>query len=234
MGNRFLLGALVALALGCEGAMATEPPRNGAGGTDTAIDAGTGAGGSSGGPGGTAGTGGIAGTGGTAGTGGIAGIGGTAGTGGDPGRCAGGPLPAPIPNCAPTPVPNTGDVRADCVARINQFRWDCQCLPALERWNEGESCADQHAEYDSTRSAHSGFRDRVCSPGGWAQNECPGWNSAQHIITGCLQAMWDEGPGEPFSVHGHYINMTNPEYSRVACGFFTTPSGSVWGVQNFE
>jgi uncharacterized protein YkwD len=46
--------------------------------------------------------------------------------------------------------------------------------------------------------------------------------------------MWDEGPGEPYSVHGHYINMTNPSYSMVACGFYETGGGSVWAVQNFQ
>jgi hypothetical protein len=46
--------------------------------------------------------------------------------------------------------------------------------------------------------------------------------------------MWDEGPGEPYSVHGHYINMTNPLYGMVACGFYETGGGSVWAVQNFQ
>ena len=46
--------------------------------------------------------------------------------------------------------------------------------------------------------------------------------------------MWDEGPGEPFVEHGHYINMTNPDHSMVACGFYETPSGDVWSVQNFQ
>ena len=43
-----------------------------------------------------------------------------------------------------------------------------------------------------------------------------------------------EGPGEPFSDHGHYINMTNESYTKVACGFYTTPGGAVWSVQNFS
>jgi hypothetical protein len=46
--------------------------------------------------------------------------------------------------------------------------------------------------------------------------------------------MWDEGPGEPYSAHGHYINMTNPSYTMVACGFYETAGGSVWSVQNFQ
>lgn len=148
--------------------------------------------------------------------------------------CSGGPLAAPIANCKPEALPSSGDRYADCVTRINQLRWECQCLPALQRWTEAEGCADQHSQYDSTRSAHSGFRDEICSPGGWAQNECPGWGSAVHVIEGCLQAMWDEGPGEPYSAHGHYINMTNPSYTMVACGFYETGNGSFWSVQNFQ
>lgn len=151
-----------------------------------------------------------------------------------PGECASGPLAAPITPCAPTPPASTGDPYQDCVNRINQFRWECQCLPPLMRWTEAEGCADQHAEYDANGAgAHGGFRDRICSPGGRAQNECPGWRSHEHVITGCLQAMWDEGPGEPFSAHGHYINMSNTAHTRVACGFYDA-GGSMWSVQNFQ
>ena len=145
------------------------------------------------------------------------------------------PLTAPIPGCRPSPVPDTGDIYADCVARINQFRAECQCLPPLRRWTEGESCADQHAQYDSEGAGpHGGFRDRVCSSGGNAQNECPGWPSSSEVISGCLQQMWDEGPGEPFSAHGHYINMSSDRYSQVACGFHVAADGSTWAVQNFQ
>ena len=163
------------------------------------------------------------------------------GTGGTPAvppefteACDNGPLDAPRPNCAPAVLPSSGNVYEDCVMRINQLRWECQCLPPLARWTDAETCADEHAEYDSTRGAHAGFSADICSPGGRGQNECPGWNSNAHVINGCLQAMWDEGPGEPFSEHGHYINMTNPAHSRVASGFHTTGDGTVWSVQNFQ
>jgi len=46
--------------------------------------------------------------------------------------------------------------------------------------------------------------------------------------------MFDEGPGEPYSAHGHYINMTNPAHSRVACGFYQGPDGRWWAVQDFQ
>lgn len=163
--------------------------------------------------------------------------GGTGGAPGDPrfiADCSNGPLTAPITNCQPEPLESSGNPYADCVTRINQLRWECQCLPPLQRWTEAEGCADQHSEYDSTRGPHAGFRDDICSPRGWAQNECPGWGSTQQVIHGCLQAMWDEGPGEPYSEHGHYINMTNPSYTMVGCGFYETSEGRFWSVQNFQ
>jgi hypothetical protein len=172
-----------------------------------------------------------AGDGGTPGSGG--GSPGTGGTGSIEG-CSTGPLAQPIANCQPEPLDSTGDPYADCVARINQLRWECQCLAPLQRWNAAESCADQHAEYDSARDPHAGFIDNICSPRGSAQNECWGSRSTEHVVTGCLQAMWDEGPGESYVEHGHYINMTNPSYTMVACGFHETGDGSVWSVQNFQ
>ncbi|MDH3726937.1 MAG: CAP domain-containing protein [Myxococcales bacterium] len=148
--------------------------------------------------------------------------------------CKKGPLRNPRPNCAPPPLPSTGDPYRDCVARINQLRWKCQCLPALARWKGGEKCANKHAKYDGKRGNHAGFNDGICKPKGSAQNECPGWPSTAGVIDGCLQAMWDEGPGKRFSKHGHYINMSNTKYDRVACGFAKTPDGTVWSVQNFR
>jgi len=69
--------------------------------------------------------------------------------------------------------------------------------------------------------------------GEFAQNTCPNWGSETDVVAGCLQAMWDEGPGEPFEEHGHYINMSNPDYTKVACGFFASDQG-VWANQNFS
>lgn len=148
--------------------------------------------------------------------------------------CKKGPLRNPRPGCAPPPPRSTGDPHRDCVARINQLRRQCQCLPPLARWKGGEKCANKHAKYDSKRGMHAGFNDNVCKPKGAAQNECPAWPSTADVIEGCLQAMWDEGPGRRFSKHGHYINMSNREYERVACGFARTADGSVWSVQNFH
>lgn len=209
------LGAFVGLAVAlgaCSGGSST----------------GTGDGGLAGGTGGASGSG----SGGT-GTGGT-GTGGT-GTGGT-GSCT------PNLGCTLAAPASTGDPAQDCVNRINQFRTQCACLPALQRWTDGEACADQMAQYDSEhpQSAHQGFRDQICD-GGWAQNECPGWGSAGEVVGGCLQMMWDEGPGPAgcaddsacFQQHGHHINMTNTGYTKVACGFYDA-SGDMWSVQNFK
>lgn len=154
-------------------------------------------------------------------------------TEGDDGSCDE-PRATPIAGCQPAVPESTGDRYADCVARINQLRAECQCLPPLTRWTEAEGCADQQAQYDYEQDEyHAGFTDSICSPRGNAQNECPGWGSTEQVIGGCLQMMWDEGPGEPYSEHGHYINMTNPAYTKVACGFYDVPGGGLWAVQNF-
>ncbi|WP_437936331.1 CAP domain-containing protein [Sorangium sp. So ce341] len=118
-----------------------------------------------------------------------------------------------------------------CVDTINQHRATLG-LPPLARWTEAESCSDEECESDgNTGQAHGAFG--ACDER--AQNECPGWNGPpESMIVPCLQVMWDEGPGEDFNKHGHYINMSSTAYTKVACGFHTFPDGSVWAVQNFR
>ncbi|MBN2802811.1 MAG: hypothetical protein JXR91_06940 [Deltaproteobacteria bacterium] len=121
------------------------------------------------------------------------------------------------------------EARVDCVDRINEFR-ATEDLPPLKRWSDKESCADGEAKSDSISGiAHGAFG--TCDE--YAQNECPGWGSVDDIISGCIQMMWDEGPGEPYSEHGHYINMSSTSYTKVACGFYDTGS-EVWSVMNFR
>ncbi len=152
----------------------------------------------------------------------------SSGTGGT-NPCDSGPLANPIPGCTPSPAPNTGDFHQDCVDRINQFRWECQCLPPLARWADAEACTDQQSADDQNGGGpHGNFE--TCGEN--AQNTCPDWGSEEQVIGGCLQMMWDEGPGEPFSEHGHYINMSSTTYSKVACGR-SISSGGVWSNQNF-
>ena len=114
--------------------------------------------------------------------------------------------------------------------RINAFR-ATEGKPPYTRWTSAEACSDGQAASDSmTGEAHGQFG--ACSEN--AQNECPGWQSIDDVLQNCLQRMWDEGPGEPFSEHGHYLNMSSTDYTMVACGFYETADGEAWAVMNFR
>lgn len=189
-------------------------------------DAGSATGGSAG--VGAAGSGGLSSGGASGGTpsGGGAASGGTSGaaTGGQPAGGGGTPASGGA----------TGDpyesYRQKCVDQINSYRATLG-LPPYQRWSASESCADGEAKSDSeTGQAHGAFP----SCGESAQNECPGYPGLDSTVTTCLAQMWAEGPGSDFQQHGHYINMSSTQYSRVACGFHQTPGGSVWAVQDFQ
>jgi hypothetical protein len=127
-------------------------------------------------------------------------------------------------------APPVGNGAQDlCVAEINKWR-ATEGLPPLARWTEAETCVDGQCKSDSeTGKAHGAFGK--C--GEQAQNECPGWpGKPETMIAGCLKMMWDEkfGTGEK----GHYINMKNTRYTKVSCGFYVTPAGKVWAIQNFR
>lgn len=141
--------------------------------------------------------------------------------------------PTPIATRTPTPVPTGGsnDASQLCVDIINGYRATIG-RPPLARWTDKEACAEDQcfADAESGRP-HSAFGQ--CTE--WAQNECPNWPGPPgQMIDDCLAMMWAEGPGEPYSEHGHYINMANPGYTKVACGFAVLPNGRVWAIQDFR
>ncbi len=48
----------------------------------------------------------------------------------------------------------------------------------------------------------------------FAENECPHWSLAHEgagdmdtLVTACITAFYNEGPGSDYAKHGHYINM---------------------------
>lgn len=123
------------------------------------------------------------------------------------------------------------DAAQICVETINAYRAALGLAP-LTRWIEAERCADGQAASDaSTGRPHGAFG----SCGELAQNECPNWpGPPERMIEACLGMMWDEGPGEDFSRHGHYLNMSSTRYAKVSCGFSVRPDGTVWSVQDFR
>jgi hypothetical protein len=118
----------------------------------------------------------------------------------------------------------------DCVDTINMYRATVS-LPPLQRFFSEEACTNQQVQSDAIAMVgHGAFG--MCNE--TAQNECPNWpGPPDALVAPCLQLMWAEGPG-PFNMgHGHYDNMTNPLYTKVACGFYTLMDGTVWGVMDF-
>jgi hypothetical protein len=165
--------------------------------------------------------------------------------------------------CMLSPPPSTGDIRQDCVNRINQFRTQCACVPPLQRWTDGEACADLEAQYDSQQmSPHAGFKqtNTACSQGSsmWAsccstgmfarplanaQDECPNYPNTDVVISNCLQQMWNEGPPP----NGVQACMNDPTCFQMYGHFinmssttstkvacgFSSTSGPLWAAQNF-
>ena len=144
----------------------------------------------------------------------------------------------PIPAWGPVQVPSVPALPGmpvgaaqQCVDGINQYR-SRHGLQPLQRWIAGEPCAATAAQNDAAAGQPHGSFGR-CGEG--AQNVCPGWAGPPEQMTGpCLQSMYNEGPGADYATHGHFLNMTSPRYARVACGYFTTPAGQVWAVQDFQ
>ncbi len=129
-----------------------------------------------------------------------------------------------------------------------------------------DSCVDGQATTDQAQGvAHYSFmmNAQQCSwnanATGFAQDEClQGYGTSPSGIEACLQAMWDEsqqpncagciGCSNPngcancdyFGMNGpecgHYVNMSAPFYTQVACGFAGAAPSSAggWSAQNFE
>jgi hypothetical protein len=136
----------------------------------------------------------------------------------------------------------------------------------LENTDALNTCVDTQASTDQSKnSAHWSFINNSpsCTWGsatGFAQDECEvGYGTTPAGIEQCLQDMWDESlkpnclgcvgctafggacPNCDYSGTmgyecGHYVNMSAPYFTMVACGFAgAAPSSSDgWAVQNFE
>ena len=149
-------------------------------------------------------------------------------------RFGGAPQASPTPQVPPQVPPQTADrfeaARQLCVTRTNEYRARVGVRPVVRRPDQ-EACVDSEAASDTSAGPHATMGR--CHES--AQNACPNYpgQSPESTLSDCLAQMFAEGPGEPYKDHGHYINMTGPAYTGVACGFFTTPSGKLWINQDF-
>ena len=136
---------------------------------------------------------------------------------------------------SPPPLLLSASLDSFCVQSINTYRATLS-LPALKIWSDSQSCFARQARDDAASGkGHAHFG--ACTER--AQNTCPGWNAADNdssrrmALASCLRSMWNEGPGEDYSKHGHYLNMTNTSYTKVGCGFHYS-NGSLWANMDFR
>ena len=138
--------------------------------------------------------------------------------------------------------------RDDCLAKINEYR-ATESLPPLSLASEEKQiCAEEAAAADlAENSPHGHFGD--C--GEFAQNSGPNFNtswqkSASEVSAYYLKMMWEEekalvtsGERDPekkedYPYIGHYLNMKNTSYTKVACGIALSADGKKgWFNVNF-
>jgi hypothetical protein len=141
-------------------------------------------------------------------------------------------------------------LRQLCVDEVNMYR-AMLSLPPLARLADQEACSDEGAKLDGDTGKAHGSAGKCKGLGG--QNTCPGWGvgprtgnaTVADALKRCLKQMWDEA--EPpvsrmecqadyegcFLKHGHYLNMSDTRYKKIACGFYQMSNGKYWMNQNF-
>ena len=128
--------------------------------------------------------------------------------------------------------------RKDCVDRINKMR-ALETLPPLAQDHGHEKCSDDDAKVNLEKG-----NDHYQKCG--VQNTCGIMASISDILnvciekqmyhhekknyqknpTGCAPLKWPNGCG-------HYLNMVDKGFKKVACGIYKTPAGTFKALLNF-
>ena len=138
--------------------------------------------------------------------------------------------------------------RDECLKLANEYRATEEVAPLTLADDEKQLCAITQAAADMAQNkSHAHFQD--C--GEWAQNTGPDFSTtwrtnataaAQYFI----RMMWedekalvtsgqrDPNKDEDYSYIGHYLNMKNASYTKVACGIAVSEDGTrAWFNMNF-
>ena len=129
--------------------------------------------------------------------------------------------------------------RDDCLAKINEYRATENLKPLTLAAQEKQTCADKQSADDlKSNKAHGHFGD--C--GEFAQNSGPNFSGSSHknasaVADYYLEMMWEEekalvtsgerdpNKSEDYPYIGHYLNMKNTSYTKVACGITLSEDG---------
>jgi hypothetical protein len=142
-------------------------------------------------------------------------------------------------------------VRQICIDTLNMYRATVMLDPVTRGSMSDETCSDMGAKQDADNNTPHSSAGNCAGYGG--QDTCPGWPiggfsgnaTLADALKNCLAQMWAEGPPPNgrdaciadrsgcFQMHGHYINMSEPRYTKAACGFYEMSDGKWWMNQNF-
>ena len=129
--------------------------------------------------------------------------------------------------------------REDCLAKINEYRATENLKPLALASEEKQACVDKQSADDlASNVAHGHFK--AC--GEFAQNSGPNFStswqtSATDVSDYYLKKMWedekalvtsgerDPNKNEDYPYIGHYLNMKNTSYTKVACGISLSADG---------
>ena len=123
--------------------------------------------------------------------------------------------------------------REDCLAKINEYRATEDLPPLTLASEEKQTCADKQSADDfKTNEAHGHFGD--C--GEFAQNSGPNFSgswqkNASAVAEYYLKMMWEDEKAKAekgvteYAQIGHYLNMKNTSYTKVACGIALSSDG---------
>ena len=123
--------------------------------------------------------------------------------------------------------------REDCLAKINEYRATEDLKPLTLASEEKQTCADKQSADDlKTNEAHGHFGD--C--GEFAQNSGPNFSgswqkNASAVAEYYLKMMWEDEKAKAekgvteYAQIGHYLNMKNTSYTKVACGIALSADG---------
>ncbi len=109
-----------------------------------------------------------------------------------------------------------------CLDEVNRHRATLG-RSALVWDTELEALADRSAAYDLSHGTHHALNGIE----GWNIRENYGWamgKTVENFIKESIQNMWDEGPGDDFQKHGHFLNMRDAD-SKMGCGVAVSDRG---------
>ena len=142
-------------------------------------------------------------------------------------------------------------LRGVCADTINMYRAMLSLPPLQRALAADEACSDIGAKIDADSSQTQSSKGMCAGFSG--QTSCPGWSvgggsgnaTLDDALAHCIDAMWAKGPPSTtreqcvadatgcYAQYAYYLELTDPNYHVVSCGFYKMPNGKWWINQDF-